>query len=88
MPTDTIARAPLTVLTEEVDMGRYTHGFLMVLLGVIVVRDCQAQTASGSVTDPASASCAGWPKPSSPASSAALAACAPPPPPAANMTAT
>ena len=35
-------------------MGRYTHGFLMIFLGVIVVRDCQAQTASGSVTEPAS----------------------------------
>ena len=35
-------------------MGRYTHGFLMIFLGVIVVRDCQAQTASGSATDPAS----------------------------------
>ncbi len=35
-------------------MGRYTHGFLTIFLGVIVVRDCQAQTASGSATDPAS----------------------------------
>jgi hypothetical protein len=39
---------------EEVGMGRYTNGFITILLGVIVVRNCQAQTASGSVTHPAS----------------------------------
>jgi len=35
-------------------MGRSARGFLMFLITVIVVRDCQAQPASGSVTDPAS----------------------------------
>jgi hypothetical protein len=35
-------------------VARRTRGFLVALLSVIVVRDCQSQPASGSVTDPAS----------------------------------